>query len=194
MSIEVNRDISHIIWDLDGLLIDTETCYTKATNSITQRFGKQFTWDLKSKVMGLSPIQSSQTVINELDIPLNVNQYLELMNEEFSIAIKEVELMAGAERLVKHFHSHRIPMAIATGSNTQSFATKIQKFDHFFTKSNYFSHYVLAADDIEVKRGKPFPDSFLICMKRFDSNLKPENVLVFNFLTNYFNLFYIQII
>ena len=181
MSNQLLAKITHILFDLDGLLIDTESCYTIAFNNLTKKFGKEFNWDLKVRCMGLSPIQSSQLVISELELPLNVEELLAETHKLFEIAIKDVELMPGSERLVRHLHRNNIPMAIATGSNSQQFATKIAKHKHFFTESNYFRHNVLAGDDPHVKRGKPFPDVFLEAMNRFESDLKPENILVFIF-------------
>ncbi|CAG2181323.1 unnamed protein product, partial [Oppiella nova] len=133
----------------------------------------------KSRVMGRSPHESATIIINELKLPLTVDELLDQIHEEFTIALKDVQLMPGAERLVRHLYASGIPMAIATGSNSHQYFSKIAKFDHFFSKSNFFRHYVLAGDDPHVKRGKPFPDVFIEAMNRFEPNLKPQNVLVF---------------
>jgi beta-phosphoglucomutase-like phosphatase (HAD superfamily) len=170
--------ITHILFDLDGLLIDTETCYTVANDAVAQRYGTRFTWDLKSRIMGRSDHESATIIINELKLPLTVDQLLDQIHEEFSIALKDVQLMPGAERLVRHLYASGIPMAIATGSDSHQYFSKIAKFDDFFSKSNFFRHYVLAGDDPHVKRGKPFPDVFIEAMNRFEPNLKPQNVLV----------------
>lgn len=176
MSGPVVATISHILFDLDGLLIDTETCYTIAFNNVTKRYGKEFTWDLKTKCMGQTPDKSSQLVIQELDLPITAEQLDKEAHEEVTLAIPNAKLMAGVEKLVQHLYEHKIPMAIATGSDRKGFELKISKHKDFFSK--YFAHYVLAGDDPNVKRGKPFPDVFIEAMKKFGPNIKPENVLV----------------
>ena len=178
--------ISHILFDLDGLLIDTETCYTIAFNNVTKKYGKEFPWELKTKCMGLTPDKTNELIIDELDLPISVEQLGREAEQQVSIEIPNAKLMPGAHRLVKHFYEHNIPMAIATGSDRKGFDLKISKHKDFFDK--YFAHCVLAGDDPNVKRGKPFPDVFIEAMKKFGSDISPENVLV-----SYFHIYSLKL-
>jgi hypothetical protein len=49
----------------DGLLLDTETFYTIAQQQVAERYGKQFTWDLKAKMMGKKALDAAQVSVNQ---------------------------------------------------------------------------------------------------------------------------------
>jgi pseudouridine 5'-phosphatase len=69
--------ITHIIYDNDGLLLDTEPFYTKAHQILADRYGKVFDWTVKSRMIGLPAEDSAHVVIQALQLPLSVTEYLE---------------------------------------------------------------------------------------------------------------------
>ncbi|KZP19813.1 hypothetical protein FIBSPDRAFT_1045244 [Athelia psychrophila] len=47
-----NRKIEYVIFDMDGLMIDSEKVYTEVTNNILGKYGKEMTWEMKAGCMG----------------------------------------------------------------------------------------------------------------------------------------------
>ena len=47
------ESITHVIFDMDGLLINTEELYTLVTQSVLDEFNVKFTYDVKARMMGL---------------------------------------------------------------------------------------------------------------------------------------------
>ena len=44
--------ISCLIYDLDGLLLDTESIYSEVTQQIVGKYDRVFDWSIKKKIIG----------------------------------------------------------------------------------------------------------------------------------------------
>ncbi|KAF9193874.1 glutathione synthase [Haplosporangium sp. Z 11] len=70
------HNITHCIFDMDGLLINTETLYTQITSEILGRFGKPYGFELKAKLMGLREKESAEILIRESGADMTPEEYL----------------------------------------------------------------------------------------------------------------------
>ena len=165
--------ITHALFDMDGLLLDTEVIYTEVTQKIVSRFGKQYDWSLKANMIGRKAIDSARYLVRELDLPITAEMYLEERNGLLAEGFANTKALPGAKRLIEHLHSHEVPIALATSSNRALYEIKAsghrQWFDHF--------NIVVTGDDPEVSDGKPAPDIFLVAAKRLGAD--PAATLVF---------------
>ncbi|OCB88408.1 HAD-like protein [Sanghuangporus baumii] len=159
------RKIDYVIFDMDGLLIDSERVYTDVTNNILARFGKKMTWDIKAGLMGKSERQSAEDLLSFFPgIPLTAEDYLRERDEQQDLLWPHVQPLPGAVRLVQHLHSRGVPIALATGSRRAKFELKTGHLDYLF---GCFGNRVICADDAVIPegRGKPRPDIFLIAAR-----------------------------
>jgi len=78
------------------------------------------------------------------------------------------------DKLIRHLHKHKIPIAVATSSGKEPMALKTQKHTELFS---FFDPIVCASSDPEVTRGKPDPSIFLVATSRFKPAPKPEQVI-----------------
>ncbi|XP_022098003.1 pseudouridine-5'-phosphatase-like [Acanthaster planci] len=170
--------ITHVIFDMDGLLLDTERLYTVIYEEIFQEHGiPEYTWELKQKLMGRKEIESAQIVIRETGMNITPEEWIRLLNHKSQEVFPAAELMPGAEKLVCHLFKHKIPIAVATGSPSALFELKTKRHSDFF---KLFHHIVCTGDDPEVKHGKPAPDPYLVALHRFGGDIPPtDKVLVF---------------
>lgn len=51
-----------VLFDMDGLLIDSERIYTDVVNQILKPYGKEQTWDIKARLMGKPERDATRTL------------------------------------------------------------------------------------------------------------------------------------
>ena len=175
----MDSTVTHVIFDLDGLLIDTEPIYTKVTQSIIERFGKEYTWELKSKVIGRPPIEATKTLLEGLGIPsdqMSPEEFLAECEEGLQKLFPNCELLPGAEALIRHFNRLDIPLALATSSAKRHLEAKVSRHQALFS----LFKVMVNGEDPEIKQGKPAPDIFQIAAKRLPiPPASPDRVIVF---------------
>eukprot|EP00937_MAST-01D_sp_MAST-1D-sp2_P006514 g6514.t1 len=156
------HQVTGVLFDMDGLLLDTERVYTEVTQSIVQRFGKEFTWDLKARMMGRKAAEAAQILVDELHIPLTAEAYLQEREEQQDRLFPSCELLPGVERLVRHLKAHKYPIAVATSSHRSAFELKTSRHKELFSLFDV----IVTGDDTELRAGKPAPDIFLLALQR----------------------------
>ncbi|CAG9531551.1 unnamed protein product [Cercopithifilaria johnstoni] len=171
--------ITHVIFDLDGLLIDTEPSYTESHTFAMEHFGKKFTLDLKSFTMGMKHETAIKMLLDKVGLAdkVSVKEYDNLYHPILLKKLPRCPKMPGALRLVRHFYDHKIPMAICSGSSNYSFKFKTMNHKDLI---DLIPVQVKCSSDPEIKEGKPSPEAYLVTMKRFrNPPVNPSNVLVF---------------
>lgn len=166
--------IKAVIFDMDGLLLDTEGVYTEVTQIISDRYGgRAFDWQFKQNTIGLGAYDLASYIVGALELPISPETFLELrtplMNERFPHA----SAMAGAERLVQHLSAKGVPIAVGTSSSRHYFDLKISRHREWFALFDA----IVTADDPQVSAAKPAPDIFLVAAERL--GIAPVDCLVF---------------
>jgi len=144
------------LFDLDGVLLDTERLYTSATQAIVGRFGKTFSWDLKRHTMGRDALESAAFLLRALDIPMRPDDFLRERAPILEDLFAGCEAREGARDFVIRSHDAGVPMAVATSTARPLFELKTRHHDFF----ERFAH-VVCGDDARVSAKKPAPDIFL---------------------------------
>lgn len=170
------RKVTHCIFDMDGLLLDTEPAYEEIVRQIARAFGKPYPFEVRMKIMGTTDQRSAQIAVNDLHLPISVGEYLERYYKLCGELLGNAPLLKGAERLIRHLHDHNIPFALATSSGAEMVDLKTSHHQELF---KMFHHRVCGSSDPGVKEGKPAPDIFLVAAERFPDNPQPNNCLAF---------------
>ncbi len=170
--------ITHILFDMDGLLLDTESMYTIAQKKLLKPFGVEFTPEVKRLMMGRKALEAVEAMIDHygLEGKIDPAKFCSDRDAMLQEMFPNSDLMPGALRLLLHLHAHNVPMAIATSSHRRNYDLKTTKHKKLFDR--VFQHIVTGD---EVTKSKPNPDIYQHAASLFKNqdNLDPGKVLVF---------------
>ncbi|MCX6579128.1 MAG: HAD family phosphatase [Candidatus Aminicenantes bacterium] len=158
-----------IIFDMDGLMIDSERLYRQAQQDIARQFDKIMTEEIRMKMMGRKPIESLRLFVKELDIPMDPAKLLEIRNDVMREKLKnDLVPMPGLTHIIDKFYG-KLKLAICTGAQQEFLDIVVDQLgirDKFTVLQN--------SDDIET--GKPDPGIYLKTCQRLE--LQPGECIV----------------
>ena len=153
--------ITTVLFDLDGLLIDSELTYFQMAKEFVEMHGKTFTLEQYVKDhTGRILLDNMQSYIDMCGISMTAEEGVEwTVKREAEITANGIPLKPGAEELIKYLKAHGIKMYLAT-SSTHERTVKILTLDGVL---DYFDGSVCGT---EVEHGKPDPEVFLTCAQK----------------------------
>ncbi|XP_017075537.1 pseudouridine-5'-phosphatase [Drosophila eugracilis] len=169
--------VTHVIFDCDGTLIDSESAYLEAAQECLSPFGKTYSKADQAMHMGMPTNEFAHHIVKQLNLPIKPKAFQELFEATAMKNMGKICLLPGVRDLVLHLHEYRIPFCIATSSSKELFRMKAKSFNDIIMAF----HHVVCGDDPELRkgRGKPHPDIFLLAASRFNPPADPKKCLIF---------------
>lgn len=81
----------------------------------------------------------------------------------------------GVERLIQHLYDNGVPIGLATSSSKETYDLKVKNHSELF---NMLEYKTWGSSDPLVKKGKPYPDIFLVAADKFLDKPAPEKVMM----------------
>lgn len=163
--------IKAVIFDLDGLLIDSEIVSYKIYKEILNQFGYRFSIEeYAQNYSGKTEVNNVTNLIDRYNLPWTVEIGLDnVFKIEDKFINAGIDLKTGAKELLTYLKENNFKVAIAS-SSTKDRALTILKQHNLV---EYFDEFVFGN---EVEKGKPNSDIFLKACDKLLEN--PEECLV----------------
>jgi pseudouridine 5'-phosphatase len=180
------------IFDVDGLLIDSEDAYSAVTNTILHEHGlPDLPWKIKAQLQGRPGPESSRIFHEWAKLPISHDDFVAQSAKLQAEAFKHCKPLAGVPMLLSTLAQARpkLHLAVATSSMRTNFDIKIASMKPMF--SIFAEDQIVTGDDPRVPkgRGKPLPDIYLVALQTINDHIRktspeeakvrPEECIVF---------------
>ncbi len=165
-----NRMIQAVVFDMDGLLVDSEPLWQRARIEAFGADRLRWTEADQERVMGSSTRAWAEYLAEKLDHAFTVEQIIDKVVSQMEAYYREhVPILPGASEALERLNG-RYPLGLASGA-------PYRLIDAVLGTTGWASKFghVLSADD--MPRGKPAPDIYLEIMARM--GVEPARTVVF---------------
>jgi HAD superfamily hydrolase (TIGR01509 family) len=147
--------VEAVIFDMDGLLLDTEQVYRKAFIAAASSLGFEMSEGFCQRMVGLADNECYALIQEHLGPSLPMMQY----RREFSTWMQQllsagIPIKPGATELLDDLAFRELPTAVATSTNRTTAESHLRQ-------SGLLHRFDVIVTWEDVERGKPHPDLFI---------------------------------
>lgn len=152
-----------IIFDLDGVIVDTAKYHYIAWRKIANDLGFDFSEKENENLKGVSRVKSLEYILEKGNVKLpqtEIDKLLFSKNEHYLSLISnmnESEMLPGIKELLHDLHDEKIPFALGSASKNARRILKALQLTHLFKA---------IVDGTDVSKAKPDPEVFVIAAQK----------------------------
>lgn len=158
------------IFDMDGLLLDTERLYEKAWRNAAKAFGQEHSKEFHRNVCGTNGEKMLQVIAKYYPKVDNVEFMHYCLNNFQEMIQEDVPEKAGMRQILNYFQENGVKMAVASSSAPEVIASNLGRLD-------VLKYFTAVVSGHQVAKGKPAPDIFLLAAQKLE--LAPKDCYVF---------------
>ena len=161
-----------IIFDMDGVIIDSEPQHARAAQRVFERYHAPADYAYCSSFIGSSTLKLCEDAIERFGLDVSTDELLIEMNDEKKAVLKEegYQILPGITELIKNLYKNGVHLAIASSSSPN-------EIEHVLKTLGIKKYFTKLISSAHVEHPKPAPDSFLLALKELGVNAK-EAVVV----------------
>ena len=153
------QGLKAIIFDMDGVLVDSEPLHLLSVQTLLMQYGVSFSEEDNREFLGRKDVLIAQALIERHSLPLTTEELIDRKEEIlFQLISDQAAARPGVFKVLQAAQALSVPMAIASSAtmNTIKLVVKTLSIGHFF-------QCLCSGED--VTNGKPAPDIFLLAAK-----------------------------
>tara|TARA_Y100001968_G_scaffold330607_1_gene382933 strand:+ start:7171 stop:7851 length:681 start_codon:yes stop_codon:yes gene_type:complete len=150
-----------LLFDLDGVLLDTEPLHGKAWKQTAAVFQTHLTNTQLELLQGRRRHDCAQQLVDWIQKPIGIEDILKVHKPLSQELLKEAKAMPGAQEILIWCVKYKMPIALVTSSASSSVTSKTSPhpwLDCFLTR--------VQGDDPSLTAGKPSPEPYLLGAKK----------------------------
>jgi HAD superfamily hydrolase (TIGR01509 family) len=158
--------IEAVVFDLDGLLLESEQVWNEAKHQLVRSRGGRWPPEAEHAMLGMSSPEWSRWMHDELGVPLTPEEISEEVVRLLAASYEEhLPFLPGADAAVRRLAA-RWPLGLASSSNREI-------IDLVLDEAGWADRFAVTVSSEEVDRGKPAPDVYLETARRLGAG--PES-------------------
>jgi HAD superfamily hydrolase (TIGR01509 family) len=159
-----------VVFDNDGLLLDTESVWTRAEEDLFERRGAEFTAGDKRELVGTSAEIAGGVLERRLGEPGRAAELIEELNALVVAELEHgVEAMIGARELLRRLRERGTPIGLVSNSPLVFVQRSLEL-------AGFDDHFDVVLSAHEVAAPKPAPDPYLEACRRLGVEAGPAVV------------------
>jgi HAD superfamily hydrolase (TIGR01509 family) len=146
-----------VIFDMDGVLVDTEPIYVDICRSLFKKFDVEISKERLQSYVGIPAHRMWSEISNDYAIVHSVDELIRREKAEQRyrlLSLNEIPMVSGVAAFIEKLHRSEITMGVASSSSRDIIRIILTK-----TGLNSWFEAIISGDDVE--QGKPAPDIFL---------------------------------
>lgn len=161
-----------IIFDMDGVIIDSEPQHKEAALRVFERYQLPVDDEYCTSFIGSSTAKMAAETVERFNMSVSPEDLLTEMNTEKKVVLKEegYQALPGITELIKNLYQKGFRLAIASSSSN----TEIEHVVKTLGIKKYFTKLISSSN---VEHPKPAPDTFLLALKELGINAKEAVVI-----------------
>jgi HAD superfamily hydrolase (TIGR01509 family) len=154
MKIPPNSKVT--IFDMDGLMIDSEPYWAKADKAFFEKYNKPYEPEISQRIMGMGQREIMEFYKKEFGFVGDTQSLIrERKNLLYEFLLSEITLLEGVKEIISALYQEELILAVATSGHT------VERAQSILGKVGLQKYFSLVVSGDDVEKSKPAPDIYL---------------------------------